>query len=111
MAHMKGSMTLKKGNMALMKGNMAIVRSTWRCAMLERARWNTVYGASSTRVDLLCCFFQNQYGPEKYIENVEGALDILLEHSPRTFVNLVPMFDVTPLTNLSSGPLCDILHR
>jgi len=40
----------------------------------------------------------------------ERALVYLKENMPRTIVNLVSMFDVTPLQNMSRNILCDLLQ-
>jgi phospholipase B1 len=56
------------------------------------------------------CENWNSYSPEAYRDGIQRALDHLHENLPKTFVNLVIMFDVSPLRNMSTGPLCDAMH-
>ena len=55
--------------------------------------------------------FQDWYDPIPYRESIEEALDILKEDLPRALVQVVAMFDITPLPDMSTGIDCDILHR
>ena len=48
--------------------------------------------------------------PENYRDHVQEALDILHASVPRALVNLVLYFDVSPLTNISTGIICDAIH-
>ena len=49
--------------------------------------------------------------PGQYIRNIQRALDVLHRHLPRTFVNLVPVADVTIILELLDKPkLCYPLH-
>ena len=49
--------------------------------------------------------------PGQYIRNIQRALDVLHRHLPRTFVNLVPVADVTIVLDLLDKPkLCYPLH-
>ena len=45
------------------------------------------------------------------MNNIKTALDTLKANIPRTLVQVVTMFDVTPLQNFSTGPVCDAMHR
>jgi len=48
---------------------------------------------------------------EGYARNLQTTLDILQKNLPRTFVNLVPMSDVSLLVDLLDKPkLCHLLH-
>jgi len=47
---------------------------------------------------------------EQYYTGFEMALTMLVQEMPRTIVNLVSMFDVTPLQNMSTGLACDLLQ-
>ena len=54
--------------------------------------------------------FQDSYNPEAYRDGIQAALDKLHAEVPRALVNLVIMFDITPLTNISTRPLCDAVQ-
>ncbi|KAK2170678.1 hypothetical protein LSH36_1g12015 [Paralvinella palmiformis] len=54
-------------------------------------------------------FIDPNHTPEVYRQKIEEALDILHTKLPKTFVNLVPMFDITPLNNFTD-PLCTLSH-
>ena len=54
---------------------------------------------------------QEFYSPEAYRNGIEAALDLLHAELPRALVQVGVMFDVTPLTEFSTGPLCDLLQR
>ena len=51
-----------------------------------------------------------ELSPENYRDHVQEALDILHASVPRALVNLVLYFDVSPLTNISTGLICDAIH-
>lgn len=53
---------------------------------------------------------QDYYQPEAYRDGIKAALDVMHASMPRTLVQVVAMFDVTPLTELSTGALCDSLQ-
>jgi hypothetical protein len=53
---------------------------------------------------------QRNYSAEAYYAWFESALTMLRAEMPRTIVNLVSMFDVTPLPSFSTGLLCDLLQ-
>ncbi|KAI0237111.1 Phospholipase B1, membrane-associated [Lamellibrachia satsuma] len=48
---------------------------------------------------------------EKYAENMMQALDLLQKHVPRMLVQVVVMFDVSPLRVLQDGYLCGIMQE
>jgi phospholipase B1 len=54
-------------------------------------------------------FIQN-YQPEAYRDGIQAALDEMHNRLPRALVQVVAMFDITPLTELSTGGLCDLLQ-
>jgi len=57
------------------------------------------------------CKDTDRYSPENYVSHIRTALDILHQELPRTFVNLVPLFDVTPVAQMGKGPICKGVHR
>ena len=54
---------------------------------------------------------QKDRSPEKYAENIMKALDLLQKEVPRMLVQVVVMFDVTPLRFIQDGFLCEILQE
>lgn len=58
----------------------------------------------------LCASCRRNYSAEAYYAWFESALTMLREEMPRTIVNLVSMFDVTPLPSFSTGLVCDLLQ-
>lgn len=50
------------------------------------------------------------HSPDDYYRNFETAIKTLYDNLQRTIVNLVPMFDITPLEDFSTGPVCDSLQ-
>ncbi|CAH1796942.1 unnamed protein product, partial [Owenia fusiformis] len=56
------------------------------------------------------CNDQDYYSAARYVEEIQNSIDHLFENSPRTLVNVVPMFDITPLPEMSDGIMCDTLH-
>lgn len=56
------------------------------------------------------CDNWDRYSPEAYEAKFREAIDILFNNTPRAIVNLIAMFDVTPLQNFSTGPGCDWLQ-
>ncbi len=55
--------------------------------------------------------FQVALSPESYIQNIQDALDIMHQNIPRAIVQVVPYFDVSPVTEISDNLVCDTLHR
>lgn len=53
---------------------------------------------------------QESYGPEAYRDGVRDALDYLHTNVRRALVNVVLYFDVSPLQDVSTGPVCDALQ-
>ena len=53
---------------------------------------------------------QEKYSAYQYSRHIREALDILHAELPRTFVNLVAMFDITPVANIGNGVLCKGVH-
>jgi len=58
----------------------------------------------------LCASCRRNYSKEAYYAFFESALTTLKAEMPRTIVNLVTMFDVTPLPSFSTGLACDLLQ-
>ena len=58
------------------------------------------------------CNDKEKYGVESYVANIQTALDILHDNLPRTFVNVVAMFDLaTPISEgLAEGYVCKAIH-
>ncbi len=50
------------------------------------------------------------YSAESYVQHIRNALDILHEEIPRALVNVVTYYDITPVTSLSDGLICDAIH-
>ena len=59
----------------------------------------------------LTYFLKDDYNPVAYTNNIKTALDSLKASLPRTLVQVVTMFDVSPLQNMSTGLVCDTMHR
>ena len=53
---------------------------------------------------------QETYMPDAYVAGITEALDRLHADMPRAIVNLVVMFDISPLTNISDRLLCDAVQ-
>jgi len=53
---------------------------------------------------------QELYSPEAYGAKIREAVDIIYNEVPLVFLNLVAMFDVTPLSNYSRTIICDRLQ-
>jgi phospholipase B1 len=60
--------------------------------------------------DLCASCRSSNYHPEAYRDGIEAALDEMHRVMPRTLVQVMAMFDITPLTELSTGGLCDLLQ-
>jgi len=61
-------------------------------------------------VCLFARLVQEKNSVENYYKNFDLAVQILHDNLTRTIVNLVPMFDVTPVANFSTGLACDYLQ-
>ncbi|XP_045169925.2 phospholipase B1, membrane-associated-like isoform X2 [Mercenaria mercenaria] len=59
----------------------------------------------------LCDVCNNQaiHSPSSYVTKIEEALDILHQNVPKAFVNLVQIFDITPLAKVSQGFFCNLI--
>ena len=57
-----------------------------------------------------CFQFQEDYNPTTYASQIELAINKIRDAIPRTMVHIVSMFDVTPLSNYSTGAICNIMH-
>jgi phospholipase B1 len=60
--------------------------------------------------DLCASCRSSNYQPPAYRDGIEAALDRMHSEMPRTLVQVMAMFDITPLTELSTGSLCDLLQ-
>lgn len=60
---------------------------------------------------LLCPLLKNISSPERFVEFYRIALDKLHAEVPKAFVQIIPMFDVSPIRHLSTGFVCDIVQR
>ncbi len=60
----------------------------------------------------LCDYCYDEAGKsvENYKKHIQSALDILHAQLPRTFVNLVSIFDITPVASMSDGVICKVIH-
>ncbi|ELU12863.1 hypothetical protein CAPTEDRAFT_198659 [Capitella teleta] len=59
----------------------------------------------------LCSVCRNSnYDPVAHRDGIEAALDELHANLPRALVQVVGMFDITTLTELSTGELCNMLQ-
>ena len=54
---------------------------------------------------------QEEYNPETYRDGIQDALDVMHAELNRTLVQVVLMFDISPLENVSTGVSCDAVHR
>jgi len=61
----------------------------------------------------LCAFCKDEkaYSVEEYQNNIDKTLEYLRENLPNTLVNVVPMLDLTQLSQVNSGFVCSILHK
>jgi len=60
--------------------------------------------------DLCAVCRRDKNSIENYYKNFDLAVQILHDNLTRTIVNLVPMFDITPVANFSTGIACDYLQ-
>jgi hypothetical protein len=62
---------------------------------------------------VFCFLVRSQPGhsPDDYYNNHVEAVTILRDNLVRTIVNLVPMFDVTPLPDLGDRLICPTIQR
>ncbi|XP_069111123.1 phospholipase B1, membrane-associated-like [Argopecten irradians] len=60
----------------------------------------------------LCDYCSNphQYSPENYVNHIRDALDILKAKLPKTFVNVVSIFDIAPIASMEKGIICTVVH-
>jgi phospholipase B1 len=58
----------------------------------------------------LCASCRRNYSAEMYEYEFDRTLKYLHDNLNRTVVNLVSMFDITPLQNFSTGIACDLLQ-
>ncbi|KAF5299463.1 hypothetical protein FQR65_LT01043 [Abscondita terminalis] len=56
------------------------------------------------------CFNKEETSPELHANNIMAALDYLQKHLPRTFVNLIPVIDVTVSVRLKRSIMCRLMH-
>ncbi|XP_060552278.1 phospholipase B1, membrane-associated-like isoform X2 [Ruditapes philippinarum] len=57
------------------------------------------------------CNNYNIHQPSSYLAKVEEALDILHQNIPKAFINLVQIFDITPLARVSQGFFCNLITQ
>ena len=50
------------------------------------------------------------YDPEPYSEQIQEGLDVFHDQLPRALINVVVMFDITPLPDMTTGLDCDVLQ-
>ncbi|XP_052809359.1 phospholipase B1, membrane-associated-like [Mya arenaria] len=55
------------------------------------------------------CHDTNKYSPDSYIAKINETLKILYDNVPKAFVNLVEIFDITPLAGVSQGFFCNLV--
>ena len=55
-------------------------------------------------------FLQDLYSPQNYTKFMKEALDELAANVPKAFVNVVSMLDLSAISDLHGGLICDILH-
>lgn len=55
------------------------------------------------------CNDMTNHSPQSYVTKVRDALDILHQNVPKAFVNLVEIFDITPLAKVSQGFFCTLI--
>ena len=55
-------------------------------------------------------FLQDLYSPQNYTKFMKEALDELAASVPKAFVNVVSMLDLSAISDLHGGLICDILH-
>ncbi|XP_033736180.1 phospholipase B1, membrane-associated-like [Pecten maximus] len=56
------------------------------------------------------CEDKTKYAPVRYVDNIKQALDVLYEHVPKTFVNVVPVLNIAVVKELNQNLVCDTLH-
>ena len=57
------------------------------------------------------CKDLNLHSPESYIKYIEQALELIQKELPKTFVNLVMVFNVTQVRLLNLKLTCTVIHR
>ncbi len=56
------------------------------------------------------CYSEAELSVENYKNHIQSALDILHAQLPRTFVNVVSIFDITPVAAMANGIMCSAVH-
>ena len=56
-------------------------------------------------------YIQEAHSAANYTQNIQDALDILRDNVPRAYVNLVEIFDISPIAGLGNSMVCDWVHR
>ena len=67
--------------------------------------------AVKTAKTLFGPFPQTIYSPTNYVKKINETLRILYDNIPRAFVNLVEIFDITPLAKVAQGFLCTLVTK
>jgi phospholipase B1 len=62
------------------------------------------------------CRRWDRYNPEQHVSDIKDALDYLYNNNQRMLVNLITMFDVSPLIDMKSGSagrdvICNQMHN
>ncbi|KAL4221999.1 Lysophospholipase 1 [Mactra antiquata] len=57
------------------------------------------------------CNNADLHSPNTYINKIREALDYLHANVPKAFVNLVEIFDITPLAKVSQGFFCNLITQ
>ncbi|CAH1176850.1 unnamed protein product [Phaedon cochleariae] len=57
------------------------------------------------------CFDKIAASAENHVRKLARALDFLQKHSPRTFINLIPVLDVSVSLRIKRTITCRLLHR
>jgi len=60
----------------------------------------------------LCAYCKdvNAHSAATYKQNIQDALDILKLNVPRAYVNLVEIFDISPIAGLGTNFVCSLVH-
>lgn len=56
------------------------------------------------------CDDRDRFSPTSFAAGHQRALDVLHSNLNKTIVNVIAMFDITPLNNMSTGIVCHGLH-
>ncbi|XP_031334145.1 phospholipase B1, membrane-associated-like [Photinus pyralis] len=57
------------------------------------------------------CFNADESSPERHAQKLMIALDYLQKHLPKTFVNLIPVLDVSVSLRVRRSFMCKLMHR